>query len=145
MKALIQRVSSASVAIDGATVAAIERGLLVLLAVERDDCEDQANKLTAKLLNYRVFSDDDDKMNLSVRDIDGGVLVVSQFTLAANTASGLRPSFSSAAAPQPAEQLFDYCVARLKQQHRNVQCGVFAADMQVSLVNDGPVTFMLEA
>jgi len=145
MKALIQRVSSASVSIDGATVASIDRGLLALLAVERDDGEEQADKLIYKLLNYRIFADSNDKMNLSVSAIDAGLLLVSQFTLAANTTKGLRPGFSDAAEPQLAEQLYNYCVAQLKQQHRDVQCGVFAANMQVSLVNDGPVTFMLEA
>lgn len=144
MKALIQRVSSASVAIQGKTVGSIARGLLVLLAVEKTDDEARADKLLHKLLNYRVFADGEGKMNLSVSDIDGGLLVVSQFTLAASTAKGLRPSFSSAAAPALAEHCYDYCVTRLVQQHRDVQTGVFAADMQVSLVNDGPVTFLLE-
>ena len=144
MKALIQRVTSASVVIQGEAVASIARGLLVLLAVEKTDDEASADKLVHKLLNYRVFADAQEKMNLSVSDIDGGLLVVSQFTLAANTAKGMRPGFSSAAAPAHAEHCYDYCVSRLMQQHRDVQTGVFAADMQVSLVNDGPVTFLLE-
>lgn len=145
MKALIQRVSSASVEVDGEVVGSIQRGLLVLLAVEKHDSTDTAEKLVHKLLNYRVFADENDKMNLCVKDIDGGLLVVSQFTLAASTTKGLRPSFSSAAEPALAKEYYEYCIENIKKQLDKVETGIFAADMQVKLVNDGPVTFMLEA
>jgi D-tyrosyl-tRNA(Tyr) deacylase len=144
MKALLQRVSSASVVINNTVAGAIGQGLLVLLGVEKEDTPATADKLLEKLLNYRVFSDADGKMNLSVRDIKGGVLMVSQFTLAAETRKGLRPGFSGAAAPSQAEALYDYCVQRLAELHSPVASGEFAADMKVHLVNDGPVTFLLE-
>ncbi|NHN38575.1 D-tyrosyl-tRNA(Tyr) deacylase [Pseudomaricurvus alcaniphilus] len=144
MKGLIQRVSEASVRVAGAEVGRIDRGLLLLLGVEREDNEASLDKLLHKLLNYRVFPDADGKMNLSVADIEGGVLVVSQFTLAADTGKGLRPGFSSAAAPERAEALYNRFVAELASRHPRVASGVFAADMQVALVNDGPVTFLLE-
>ena len=148
MKGLIQRVSYASVVVDGSTVGEIARGLLVLLAVEKHDNEDSADKLLKKILRYRVFPDENDKMNLSVLDVGGGLLLVSQFTLAADTQKGLRPSFSSAAAPIDAERLYDYTVAQAKQltvsETTHIEAGVFAADMKVELLNDGPVTFMLE-
>ena len=144
MKALIQRVSSAKVDVDKQTVGAIGQGLLVLLAVEKHDSESHAEKIAHKLLNYRVFADDADKMNLSVRDVDGGLLIISQFTLAASTDKGMRPSFSGAAEPTVAKSCYDYCVSKLKEQHRSVETGVFAANMQVQLINDGPVTFLLE-
>ena len=144
MKALIQRVSQASVSVDGGVVGSIDQGLLVLLGVEKQDDEAAADKLLKKILNYRVFSDKDDKMNLSVLDVAGGVLLVSQFTLVADTKKGLRPSFSSAAKPADAEYLYNYTVGSAKKQTENVQQGVFAADMKVTLLNDGPVTFMLE-
>lgn len=144
MKALIQRVSHARVEVDGQTVGAIDRGLLVLLGVEQQDDEACADKLMDKLLAYRVFSDDQGKMNLSVRDVAGGILLVSQFTLAADTRKGLRPGFSSAAPPAAAERLYHYVLTRLRGQHEPVACGMFGADMQVSLTNDGPVTFLLE-
>ncbi len=143
MKALIQRVSSASVSVDQQIVGEVGRGLLVLLGVERDDDVACAEKLLDKVLRYRVFGDAEGKMNLSVRDIAGGVLLVSQFTLAADTNSGLRPSFSSAATPSLAQQLYDHAVRYLRTQHADVATGIFAADMQVQLVNDGPVTFLL--
>lgn len=143
MKALIQRVSSAQVNINGEIVGKIGQGLLVLLGVERDDDRIAAEKLLDKLLQYRVFSDAEGKMNLSVQDVAGGVLLVSQFTLAADTSKGLRPSFSSAAAPELARELYDYAVGYLQANHNTVAAGVFAADMQVHLVNDGPVTFLL--
>ncbi len=144
MKGLIQRVSHAKVVVDGEVVGAIEKGLLLLLGVEQTDTEQQADKLLNKVLNYRIFADEQGKMNLSVKDIGGGLLVVSQFTLAAETKKGLRPSFSSAANPALAEQLYQYFVSQAQQQHSIVATGIFAADMKVSLCNDGPVTFMLE-
>ena len=144
MKALIQRVSQASVSVDGDVVGRIGQGVLVLLGVEKKDDEAVADKLLKKILNYRIFSDEDDKMNLSVLDVAGGVLLVSQFTLVADTKKGLRPSFSSAAKPADAEHLYRYTVDSAKKLTKNVQQGVFAADMRVSLLNDGPVTFMLE-
>ena len=144
MKGLIQRVSHAQVVVEGEVVGAIEQGLLLLLGVEQADTEQQADKLLHKVLNYRIFADGQGKMNLSVKDIGGGLLVVSQFTLAAETKKGLRPSFSSAANPALAEQLYQYFVTQAQQQHSIVATGIFAADMKVSLCNDGPVTFMLE-
>ena len=144
MKALIQRVSQASVSVDGSVVGSIGQGVLVLLGVEKQDDEVAADKLLKKILNYRIFSDEDDKMNLSVLDVAGGVLLVSQFTLVADTKKGLRPSFSSAAKPADAERLYHYTVDSAKKLTKNVQQGIFAADMKVSLLNDGPVTFMLE-
>lgn len=145
MKGLIQRVSHAQVIVDGEIVGAIDQGLLLLLGIEQADTEQKADKLLHKVLNYRIFADEQGKMNLSVKDIGGGLLVVSQFTLAADTKKGLRPSFSSAAHPTLAQDLYDYFVAQAKQQHTQVATGIFAADMKVSLCNDGPVTFMLEA
>jgi D-tyrosyl-tRNA(Tyr) deacylase len=143
MKALIQRVSSAQVNVNGETVGKIGQGLLVLLGVERDDDRARAEKLLDKLLQYRIFSDADGKMNLSVQDVSGGVLLVSQFTLAADTNKGLRPSFSCAASPELAHELYDHAVGYLQKKHGDVATGIFAADMQVQLVNDGPVTFLL--
>lgn len=144
MKGLIQRVSRASVAVDGETVGRISRGILLLLGVERDDTPESVEKMIHKLLNYRIFPDADDKMNLSVTDIDGGILVVSQFTLAAETRKGLRPGFSTAATPETAEQLYNQLVQQLRTRHSTVATGIFAANMQIELVNDGPVTFLLE-
>jgi len=145
MRGLIQRVSSASVAVNGEVVGAIDQGLLLLLGVEKGDTRVDADKLLKKILAYRVFADDQDRMNCSVSDIGGGVLAISQFTLAADTRKGLRPSFSSAAPPADAEDLYNYFVEQLRALHPTVATGIFAADMQVSLVNDGPVTFMLYA
>lgn len=145
MKALIQRVSEASVTIAGKRVGEIQQGLLVLLGIERDDGLDDVSKLAKKVASYRVFADADDKMNLSVLDIAGGVLVVSQFTLAADTNSGRRPSFSSAAPPDQAEPLYRAFVNALQQQGITAATGEFGADMAVALVNDGPVTFMLHS
>ena len=144
MKGLLQRVRGARVEVAGEIVGAIDQGLLVLVAVEPADTIESADKLLHKLLNYRVFSDDDGKMNLSLKDIGGGLLLVSQFTLAADTQSGLRPSFSTAAPPALAEVLFDYVVAQAQRLHGQVATGRFGADMQVHLVNDGPVTFLLQ-
>ncbi len=145
MRGLIQRVSSAAVEIEGKTVGAIDRGLLLLLGVEKADTQTQADKLLDKVLAYRVFPDAEGKMNLNVQQAGGGLLVVSQFTLAADTSRGLRPGFSTAAAPADAERLYDYFVSQLQARHVPVATGIFAANMQVSLVNDGPVTFLLEA
>ena len=144
MRGLIQRVSHASVTVEGDKVGAIDRGILLLLGVERDDNEQSLDKLLHKLLNYRIFPDDEGKMNLSVSDIEGGILVVSQFTLAADTRKGLRPGFSTAASPADAEALYEKFVEKLKSQHKTVATGIFAADMKVELLNDGPVTFLLE-
>ncbi|HAW62778.1 MAG TPA: D-tyrosyl-tRNA(Tyr) deacylase [Pseudomonas sp.] len=145
MKGLIQRVRQARVEVAGEIVGAIDQGLLVLVGVEREDDQARADKLLHKLLNYRVFSDEQGKMNRSLKDIGGGLLLVSQFTLAADTRSGLRPSFSSAAPPAQGEALYDYLLAQARDQHPLVACGRFGAEMQVHLVNDGPVTFLLES
>lgn len=145
MLALIQRVSEAQVIIEAETVATIGPGLLVLLGIQKADDKKVAERLLDKVLAYRVFADDEGKMNRSVSDCQGGLLLVSQFTLAANTGKGLRPSFSSAMPPAAAESLYDYFLAQARLRHEDVQCGRFGADMQVSLTNDGPVTFMLQA
>ena len=145
MLGLIQRVSSASVVIDYETVGKIDQGILLLLGVQKHDAMGSADKLLRKVLNYRMFSDPEGKMNLSLSDINGGLLIVSQFTLAADTKKGLRPSFSSAAPPEQAENLYNHFVSHATQQHLKVQNGRFGADMPVCLVNDGPVTFMLES
>ncbi|MBM3106288.1 D-tyrosyl-tRNA(Tyr) deacylase [Pseudomonas sp. P66] len=144
MKGLLQRVRGARVDVEGKTVGAIDQGLLVLVAVEPGDTRAHADKLLHKLLNYRVFSDPQGKMNLSLKDVAGGLLLVSQFTLAADTQNGLRPSFSTAATPALGAELFDYLLAQAHAQHPTVASGQFGADMQVHLVNDGPVTFMLQ-
>lgn len=144
MKGLLQRVKGARVEVNGEIVGSIDQGLLVLLAVEPDDTPAHAAKMLHKLLNYRVFSDAEGKMNLSLKDIDGGLLLVSQFTLAADTKSGLRPSFSTAAPPAMAEAMFEHVLAEAKRLHPTVESGRFGADMQVHLVNDGPVTFLLQ-
>lgn len=145
MLGLIQRVARASVAVDDETVGAIDAGILLLLGVQKHDTRASADALLKKVLAYRIFADDQGKMNLNVQQAGGGVLVVSQFTLAADTRKGLRPSFSSAAPPPLAEELYDYFVEQLHRSHSPVATGEFAADMQVSLINDGPVTFMLES
>lgn len=143
MLGLIQRVSSASVEIDKQIHGQIDQGILLLLGVQKTDSRENADKLLHKILNYRMFSDAKGKMNLSLKDINGGLLVISQFTLAADTNKGLRPSFSSAAPPDQAEALYDYFLSNAKVQHSNVGNGIFAADMKLSLCNDGPVTFNL--
>lgn len=145
MIGLLQRVSAASVRVDGEVKGCIERGLLVLVGVEREDNETRANRLLERILTYRVFPDDDDKMNLSLRDIQGGLLLVPQFTLPADTRKGTRPSFTPAAPPQQGQALFDYLLQQARLAHAPVASGVFGADMQVSLINDGPVTFWLES
>ena len=144
MRALIQRVTEARVSVAGEIVGQIESGILVLLAVQPGDTEAIADKMVHKITHYRIFSDDEGKMNRSVCDVNGGVLWVSQFTLAADTQKGMRPSFTSAAAPDFARQLFDYTVGKARELPIVNQTGQFGAYMQVSLVNDGPVTFMLE-
>jgi|SRR5210317_1358587 D-tyrosyl-tRNA(Tyr) deacylase len=145
MLALIQRVTAAQVEIEGRIAGAIGQGLLVFLGVEKNDSREDADKLLKKVLAYRVFSDADEKMNLSLSDIAGGLLVVSQFTLAADTGKGLRPSFSSAKPPQEAQALYNYFVEQAQSIHSVVATGEFAADMKVSLTNDGPVTFLLNS
>ncbi|WP_018607743.1 D-aminoacyl-tRNA deacylase [Uliginosibacterium gangwonense] len=144
MIALIQRVRSASVEVDGQIVGKIGSGLLALIGVQKEDDAAKADRLLKKLLNYRVFADDEQRMNRSLRDTSGGLLLVSQFTLAADTHKGARPSFSSAATPDDARTLFDYLLARAQGCHPVVETGRFGTDMQVSLINDGPVTFWLE-
>lgn len=144
MIGLLQRVSVARVVVDGATVGEIDRGLLVLLGVESADTVAEADRLLERLLNYRVFSDEAGKMNLSLRDVAGGLLLVPQFTLAADTHKGLRPSFSTAAPPERGRVLFDHVVARAQALHSSVAQGRFGADMLVTLTNDGPVTFWLQ-
>ena len=144
MRALLQRVSRASVEVDGQCVGEIDRGLLVLLGLDRGDDRAATDRMLDKLLAYRVFADADGRMNCSVVDVAGGVLLVSQFTLSADTRKGLRPGFSQAMPPAAAEQLFDYTLGQLQGRHAPVAAGVFGADMQVSLTNDGPVTFLLE-
>lgn len=144
MIALLQRVSQARVVVEGGVVGAIEAGLMVLLCAERGDSVRQADALLAKLLAYRVFSDDAGKMNRSVAQVQGGLLLVPQFTLAADTKSGTRPSFTPAAAPEDGLRLFDYFVAQARIRHTLVESGRFGADMQVTLTNDGPVTFWLQ-
>ena len=143
MKALLQRVKSASVDVDGLRVGEISNGLLIFLGVEKEDSKEQADKLLKRILSYRIFSDHDGKMNLNVMQSEGEVLVVSQFTLVADTKKGTRPGFSKGASPQLGEELYDYfCVQSAKEI--KTATGQFGADMQVSLINDGPVTFMLE-
>jgi D-aminoacyl-tRNA deacylase len=143
MIGLLQRVAEARVTVAGRTVGEIGRGLLVFVGVEKNDSEATADRLLARLLSYRVFPDAEGKMNRSLADVGGGLLLVSQFTLAADTHKGARPSFSSAAAPEAGRRLFDYLVNRARATHPEVGTGEFGADMQVSLVNDGPVTFWL--
>ena len=144
MIGLLQRVSEASVTVDGQPIGQIGRGILVLVGVQKGDEEGKVERLAQRLLTYRVFPDAEDKMNLSVQDIEGGILLVPQFTLAADTRKGTRASFTSAAPPVEGRRLFDRLVATIKKQHNNVATGEFGADMQVALINDGPVTFWLE-
>lgn len=143
MQGLIQRVKHAKVTVDGQVIGQIEQGILLLLGVEKLDDNSAADKLLHKVTNYRIFSDENDKMNLSLKDIQGELLVVSQFTLAADTNKGMRPSFSSAATSVQANELYEYFVSQAKVAGLHVATGQFAADMQVSLCNDGPVTFNL--
>lgn len=143
MIGLLQRVSEASVTVDGEVVGRIGPGLMVLVCAEKGDTEREADALLAKLLTYRVFSDDAGKMNRSVTDVAGGLLLVPQFTLAADTRSGTRPSFSPAALPADGRRLFDHVVRQARERHGIVETGRFGADMKVALTNDGPVTFWL--
>ncbi len=143
MKALLQRVKSASVEVNSKQVSSIGAGLLVFLGIEKDDTPSNASYLCQKIQNLRIFEDENGKMNKSVKDIDGSILVVSQFTLAADTSRGNRPGFETAARPQEANELYNFFVETLSKDV-NVKTGIFQADMQVSLINDGPATFMLE-
>jgi len=143
MIGLLQRVSQAAVIVDGRTIAKIERGLLVLVGVEKDDTQRTAERLAERLLDYRVFADGEQRMNLGLRDAGGGLLLIPQFTLAADTRKGLRASFAAAADPALGRRLFHELVRHASKLHQPVETGEFGADMQVSLVNDGPVTFWL--
>jgi D-tyrosyl-tRNA(Tyr) deacylase len=145
MICLIQRVRSSQLHIEGSLHTEIGQGLLALVGIEKEDTEVTLSRMLDKLFAYRVFSDSEGKMNLSVKDIDGQVLLVSQFTLAADTQKGLRPGFSSAMPPSLAQPLFETMVSLARQRHSKTESGVFGADMQISLLNDGPVTFILRA
>lgn len=143
MISIIQRVTEAQVKVDNVEVGAIQQGILALVAVEKDDTEKLAERLLERVLNYRIFADDDGKMNLSLRAISGDLLIVPQFTLAANTQTGNRPSFTSAAPPEQGRHLFAYLQEQANRVYPHTQFGRFGADMQVALINDGPVTFTL--
>ena len=145
MKAVIQRVSSASVAVDGKIVGSCERGYLILLGVAIGDSEEDAELLCKKIAALRIFRDENDKMNLSIRDIDGEALVISQFTLLANYRHGNRPDFLESAKPDEANRLYEYFKSLLSRELRRVECGIFGADMKVSLTNDGPVTICMDS
>lgn len=144
MIGLVQRVNSAEVLVAGTVVGSIGGGLLALIGVQKGDDELHADKLLRRLLGYRIFADAEDKMNLNLAEVGGGLLLVPQFTLAADTHKGMRPSFSAAAPPADGQRLFDYLIAKAREVYPQVATGCFGADMQVSLVNDGPVTFWLE-
>jgi D-tyrosyl-tRNA(Tyr) deacylase len=144
LRGLIQRVSEAAVVVEGEAIGRIGAGILLLLGVEKGDTEEQARRLLDKVLAYRIFPDGEGRMNLSLRDTGGGLLVVSQFTLAADTQKGLRPSFSSAETPARAEAVYEYFLQAARGSHALVASGRFGADMKVGLVNDGPVTFLLQ-
>ncbi|MFA5019318.1 MAG: D-aminoacyl-tRNA deacylase [Methylobacter sp.] len=143
MITIIQRVTTAKVTVNNLDIGKIDTGIMALVAVEKADSEKDAQRLLERILNYRIFADSDDRMNLSLRDINGGLLLIPQFTLAADTQKGNRPSFISAAPPEKGKELFDYLQQLAKQTYANVEFGQFGADMQVSLVNNGPVTFTL--
>ncbi len=145
MIALIQRVSTASVTVKHKIIGSINTGIVLFLGVEKEDTSQQAEKLLHKVINYRIFEDDAGKMNLSLLDVAGDLLIISQFTLVADTRKGLRPSFSSAASPQLGKQLYDQFIDLATEKINTVQTGEFAADMQVNLINDGPITFYLQA
>jgi D-tyrosyl-tRNA(Tyr) deacylase len=144
VKGLIQRVSHASVRVDGEVTGAIDGGILLLLGIEQGDSQASAEKLLQRVLNYRIFPNADDRMNLSLSDTGGGLLIVSQFTLVADTRKGLRPGFSRGATPAEGERLYNLFVEQARARHNPVQTGRFGADMKVELLNDGPVTFLLE-
>ncbi len=144
MLTVIQRVSHANVVVNNVVLGEIQQGIVALIGIEKGDTEAQAQQLVDKMLAYRIFADDNDKMNLSLRDINGGLLLIPQFTLAANTQKGTRPSFASSAPPDIAKPLFECVVQYAKQNHHTVTCGEFAADMNVTLCNNGPVTFTLK-
>jgi D-aminoacyl-tRNA deacylase len=145
MLTIIQRVTTAKVVVNNSVIGEIDKGIMALVAVEKEDTEKTAERLLERILNYRIFADENDRMNLSLRDIQGGLLLVPQFTLAANTDKGNRPSFASAATPEKGLQLFSYMQTFSTAAYANVQFGQFGADMKVSLINDGPVTFTLRA
>ena len=144
MKLVVQRVKNANVSIENNIVGKINQGFVVLLGVSNEDTKENADYLVKKLLNLRVFSDNDDKMNLSIKDIEGELLIVSQFTLYANCKKGNRPSFIEAAKPEHAKPLYEYFIKECRKENLNVQTGEFGADMQIELINDGPVTILLE-
>ena len=144
MKALLQRVKHAHVEVNDSIIGGIRHGMLVLVGIDAHDTEQNVDALADRLLKYRLFADDQGRMNLNIRQVDGGILLVSQFTLSADTHKGLRPGFSTAASPAEGERLYTRVVERIQSQHSPVATGQFAADMQVSLQNDGPVTFLLE-
>ena len=144
MIALIQRVTEAKVVVQNINIGEIQQGALAFIGIEKDDGNAQVSRLLDKILSYRIFADDDDKMNLSVQDIKGGLLLVPQFTLVANTQKGCRPSFSSAASPDAGETLFNELVTQAKNKYQHIETGQFGADMKISLLNDGPVTFWLQ-
>jgi len=145
MLTIIQRVTHANVVVNNITLGEINQGIMALVAIEKEDSEKEANRLLERILNYRIFADENDKMNLSLRDINGGLLVIPQFTLAANTQSGNRPSFSTAASPETGLTLYNYFSELASKKYPSTQFGQFGADMKVSLTNDGPVTFTLKA
>ena len=145
MKVVLQRVKTASVSIDGTVVSTVSKGYLVLFGVEKGDTTEQADWLCNKISNLRCFSDSDGKMNLSIKDINGEMLIVSQFTLCGSVKKGMRPSFDNAMNPDDANKMYEYFVAKIREQNIKVQTGVFAAHMEVNLLNDGPVTFIIEA
>lgn len=145
MLGLIQRVSAASVMVEGKTIGSIQQGILALIGIEKTDTQATAEKLLDKILGYRIFEDEYEKMNLSVRDVKGGLLLVSQFTLVADTKQGTRPGFSTAMAPDESKILFEYLVKIAGEKHQPIARGQFGAYMQVSLCNDGPVTFLLKS
>lgn len=144
MIALIQRVTEAKVVVNNKNIGEIQQGILAFIGIEKNDHDENVSRLVDKILSYRIFSDEEDKMNLSVQDIKGGLLLVPQFTLAADTQKGCRPSFSSAAPPEEGERLFNEFVKQAKNKYQLIETGQFGADMKISLLNDGPVTFWLQ-
>jgi D-tyrosyl-tRNA(Tyr) deacylase len=145
MLAVIQRVTGANVSVNQNIIGQIQKGIVALIGIEKTDTEKNANRLLEKILTYRIFNDSAGKMNLSVKDINGGLLLVSQFTIVADTQSGTRPGFSVAMAPAESKILFDYTIQKAEQAYANIAAGEFGADMQISLCNDGPVTFILKS